>query len=255
MAKNRARQGGGNTWGALAGSAVKKLVQLFTPGGYMPALPQQGSWLPMGEPAGGGGTTAAQRQGVLWGLGSAINIAQSNRVDAIMIESPAFTLPQGAAPTLQRLSVVALDGQMDMLLGYTTLATQAPTIASAQVSVGIYVSNLNTQTGLYAVQDPGNSADVSRCEWVFLESRKVDFSIPPSTGVAVIYAPAIVNANPKMFDFYNAALNVPINSGQALMLSVSLSGGGYFPASFSGNAPGAQLTAFPSIRGYITRVS
>jgi len=244
--------GGGNaappSWSSLAGTAASKLAGMFIPGGYTTQTPgrdQGGTWLAMGEPSAGG---TVQQNGIMWG-GNAYS-ASPSLLTSIMIESPRQELAQNAAPLFQRLTIAILDGQVDV--GNALVTAGGSVVGDEDIAVtigiGMYMAKFNPDTNLYGVQDPLSSADVSRFNWIYLESRTVIFSTDASAGL--IAGPVSVISSPKIWDVYKGDFNQVLGPGEALMFACRAVSLGSNSALTLGN-----VELYPAIRAFLTRGS
>jgi len=256
MAKRRRRSGnnatgsvnqsGGNSWGTYGrnlGSFARNAYQAFIAGGYMPPSSVQGSWLPLGNNSG----STTQRTQTLWG-----NVVTQTPVNGgasvqVLIESLRLTNSQiGVAPPIQVFTAEQIDGSIEpeSLVGTSILSTQIQ--VQMRLHVGMYIANIDDNTGLYPVQDPANIASVSRDNWIYLEAHQCTFSNNPVGGA--IYA--LRNpTTPKLFDLYNTAFKVRLDQGQALLLSVNATD----PHSFLSIIGATQFQYSAQLRALISR--
>lgn len=238
MAKGKSAPG----WGDLAGAGVKKLFNLF--GGYPPVptggQSQSGVWVPLGEPAGGGNV---QQRGIFWGGTNFPIVVGAGAVQAILMESPRQNLAQNAAPIFQRLSLMAIDGQIDAGIAQITTAEAMPTVFDFTVGIGMYVARFNNATSLYDVQDPCSASDASRYDWVYLESRRFIYQF---NGNLKGFPNA--NVDPKVWDLTHPSLNIDFGPGEALMLAANVVGGTVTPLT-------ATVTIAPNLRAFLVRGS
>jgi len=285
MSKHRGGSGGGNPSGGGGGMLSKipwselaeTLIEALAAGGYsiagdpeVPgAMPQNGVWLAMGEP--NSGSPTIQQTGVMWGGAAYRTQTVGTVIQSIMIESPRLQLQQSAAPMIQGLEIRCLDGQVDLgavcnadnssPTPLPALFLYGQTVFSLSVAVGMYVADWNNVTSLYNVQDPGNPVDVSRFDWIYLEQRTLRFitgtQVSQSGVVSTSYAADVQGSNqhtkPSIFDLYNPKLKIKINSGQALILAVSVGLPVVQTLNPFINGTAATFTWYPAIRGFLVR--
>jgi len=245
MAKKGGGGGGSPSWGGIAKAGIGKLFDMF--GGY-PPMPvgrvMSGAWIPLGEPT--TPTANAQRNGIFWGGQTLLNTPNTSVLTSILIESPRASLGQAAAPVFPRLTLNVLDGQIDLgTIGFTGVVPTVVLGVVLNVGVGLYVARYDNATNLYETQDPLNSSDASRFDWIYLESRLIQMTIQiGALNAYPVYAPA----TPKLFDLTKADFNQDIGPGEAIMLAVNCSANS-IP---SGLTP-QGLSFTPNLRGYLTR--
>jgi len=221
----------------------------FIPPGARLANSGNGSWWALGEPNTVGSTS--QQIGQFWGSSTTISdpVTSTIPVCAILMESPRTALQINAAPLLPRMKVKILDGQIDLgplqnLAGSLVVGN----VYTIQLGVGIYLARLNAgATILYDIQDPLSAVDCSRFDWIYHESRTVNF-LASSVQAA---QPIGVPLTPKLFDLFNMTIDVDITPGSALMLAVNaVSSSAGFLAPLGTNASFIpQLKAFLSAVG------
>lgn len=254
--KNKSSSGSG---GVNLNGIANGLLSKFGLGGYTtnpPGRDQDGTWLPLGEPAGGSATV--QQNGIFWGGGSVSAPASfaGGVQTSILIESPRQVLSQNAAPLFQRLTMKMLDGQIDVIgiapgkAGVFSNAVGAS--CSALVGIGMYMAKFNPDTNLYGIQDPLGSSDVSRFDWIYLEARSIPFQLDSTQS---FYYPVNSIVAPKIWDLTHPTFNQVLGPGEALMLAVNAKIGlGNLPTDAVGPSnPLVYLS--PNIRGFLVRGS
>lgn len=253
----------GDDWDGLV-SALSKFAAV---GGYnLPTMrangsQSQGAWLPAGS-------TRALTQapgGALWGgfgaIGCNMNAAA---VATVLVENIRQSAGSTGIPNVESIIIGGIDGQIDFM-GIAANAIPSafvfPVITS--VSVGMYVADFDNATNLYQLQDPSNPADVSRFNWIYLESRVVTSAPTPQGGgpLTQAFLPTYNGqTNPKMFEFLDLSVNVSLKPGQALMLVLAAdtpaaSVNAPPPASYTGaSAPGAVAVFQPSLRLFMQQI-
>lgn len=222
MAAKKGNGGGSN--GVNVNGILNGLLKKFGLGGYTtnpPGRDQAGTWLPMGEPGGMGGTV--QQNGIMWPNNGSVQGGNLGALTtSIMIESPRQTLGNNAAPLFQRLTLKAMDGQIGA--GVITPAkggvfsNAADTTCLITIGIGVYMARFNPDTNLYGVQDPLSAADVSRFDWIYLEARMIPYVLDASQQV---FYPSQGTLAPKIWDLTHPDFNQVLGPGEALMLSMN----------------------------------
>jgi hypothetical protein len=119
-----------------------------------------------------------------------------------LIESPKTTLVAGAAPLLELLRIQHMYANI-------TVASASSTAAPILAAMGVFIAEWNNATGAYSTQDPGVPSDVSRDNWVALQSRVL---FNPTTGGLVPGG---------IFDM-SCSPNLELEPGQALVVAVTI---------------------------------
>jgi len=164
---------------------------------------------------------------------------------AVMVEAPRQSLVSSAQPVFGRLTIQAMDGQIDIVNSLTTLLP-AGTVVDVQLAIGIYIGQFDDATNLYTQQDPSSPADASRYDWLYLENRGFNLVTAGAFSVSQSFAAPVNSVTiPKVFDLTKVDFQQDIGQGEALMLAYTATSV-FAPTNLS-------ILLRPNVRAFLTR--